>query len=213
MSTYGPRPGEFRICPRCSARQKGGYSRCQNCGSSLQGATVAERIYEPTHTARPLNRGLRVVLVLAVVGASIIGIVLRNTFSSAAFDQEAAAAAPETRLSARATAEPDASVYDRLAPVAEPAVPEGWYGLARSAPPPAPVATAPPPVDASATATLVEPGAHVVDPAAVGGMVGLAPQPGARIARRARAGAVLTNDDLAAMRSSDVPPPPPVEHR
>jgi hypothetical protein len=211
MSTYGPRPGEFRICPRCSARQKGGYSRCQNCGSSLQGASVAERIYKPTHTARPVNRGLRVVLAMAVVGASIIGIVLRNTFSSAAFDQEAAAAAPDTRLSARATAEPDPSVYDRLAPVSEPAVPEGWYGLARSAP--AADAAALPPAEASASATLVEPGAYVVDPAAVGGMVGLAPRPGARIARRARAGAVLTNDDLAALRSPDGPPPPPVEHR
>ena len=228
--TNALRPGEFRICPRCATRQKGFYVHCQACGVSLAGALIAERAYSPVQAppARPLSRGVRAVLVLGVVGAATIGIVLRSTFTNAAFD--AATPAPgENRLLTRADTTPDASVYDEVVPTRAPEMPAEWYALGRRTTPPpvllpgvsvsaAPAISAAPGVSAavavspSLTVTdslpsavaaestaVLESGAHVVDPAAVGGMVGIAPTEKNVVAKRAKAGAVITNDDLVRM--------------
>jgi len=204
MNTAYLRPGEFRICPRCSSRQKGVQKKCDQCGAPLDGASIASRAFIPSRAAaRPASRGLRAVLVLAVVGAATIGVVLRNTFSSAAFDNAAAADNDKERVSARAdVGGPDPSVYERAAvpPPTDP--PAAWYGLGmRTALPPA------------AGTTIVEPGPTSVDPAAVGGMVGIAPGD-TGLGRRLRSGATITNDDLASMRPAGVPPTPaPLDDR
>ena len=201
MNTAYLRPGEFRICSRCSSRQKGLQKKCGQCGASLEGATIAERAYAPTHTRRPPNRGLRIVLALAVMGAATIGVVLRNTFSSAAFD--AAVADEKERVSARATVGgPDPSVYERAAVPPSTEVPQAWYGLGMRTPMPPPPAS-----------TVVEQGAYTVDPAAVGGMVGITPGD-TGLARRLRSGATITNDDLAAIRAANLAPSPaPLDDR
>jgi hypothetical protein len=202
MKTAYLRPGEFRICPRCSARQKGPQHKCDQCGASLDNAQIAERAYVPTPGPHPIrsNTGLRAVLVLVVVGAILIGWTLRNTFSGAALDQ-AEANENHARAQARAdVAGPDPSVYERNTVVAaEPGVPEGWYGLAtRSLPPP--------PVNASVNTPVVEPGPYTVDPAAVGGMVGITPG-SSGLGRRLRAGTTFTNADLATIRTASTTPP------
>jgi hypothetical protein len=197
------RPGEFRMCPRCSARQKGLQRKCDQCGASLEDAQIAARAYVPTPGPHPLrsDRGLRVVLTLAVIGATLIGLVVRNTFSGAALDEPRAASENVARAQARAeVAGPDPSVYERNAPVvtATAGAPEGWHQLAtRSLPPP--------PTSAS-LGTIVEQGAYTVDPAAVGGMVGITPG-SSGLGRRLRPGTTFTNDDLATIRTASVTPP------
>jgi hypothetical protein len=203
MNTAYLRPGEFRICPRCSSRQKGRQRKCDQCGASLDGAHIAARAYVPTPGPHPLrsNQGLRAVLVLAVVGAILIGFVLRNTFSGAALDE--AVASNEVRAQARAeVAGPDPSVYERNAAITPSGgVPEGWYQLSTQSMPPPPVAAS---LDTSTT--VVESGAYTVDPAAVGGMVGITPG-SSGLGRRVRPGTTFTNADLATIRTASVAPP------
>ena len=196
LNTAYLRPGEFRICPHCSSRQKGLQKKCGQCGASLDGASIAARAFDPASSApRPPNRGLRVVLVLTVIGAATIGVVLRNTFRSAAFDAAVAAENKNERVRAD-VAGPDPSVYERIAVPAPTEVP-AWYGLGpRSAPPRLPASA------------IVEPGAYTADPTAVGGMVGIAPG-SSGLGRRLRSGATITNDDLAAMRCASLAPPTP----
>jgi hypothetical protein len=196
MNTVYLRRGEFRICPRCSARQKGLQQKCDRCGAALDSARIASRAYAPTPGPHPIrsNRGLRAMLVLAVLGAVFTGIVLRNTFSGAAFDDAAVASEDKSRATAHAeVVAPDPTIYERNAPLPTPAAPEGWYRLgAGSAPPPPP--------------TLVEPGANTVDPASVGGMVGITPG-SSGLGRRALSGGTLTNDDLNRIRAASLAPP------
>lgn len=212
METVYLRRGEFRICPRCSARQKGLQRKCDQCGASLDGAQIASRAYVPTPGPHPLrsNKGLRAVLVLAVVGATLIGVVLRNTFSGAAID-DAVASTDQVRAQARAeVAGPDPTVYERNAMTTASTssyVPEGWYGLAtRSMPPP----------PSPGTPVVIEQGAYTVDPAAVGGMVGITPG-SSGLGRRLRRGTTFTNADLATIRSASATPPlapaPPLDDR
>ncbi len=218
MKTNALRPGEFRICPGCSTRQKGLHGNCQSCGASLADAQIAERIYAPVHapSPRPVSRGVRAVLVVGVVGAATIGMVLRDAFTNAAFDTTTPAPTGEDRLLTRTDTTPDASVYDQVAPAPAPEMPPDWYALGRTvARPPAPLpavvsaapalpapvvaSSAPGVVASDGTVVVVEPTAPGVDAAAGGGMVGLAPTEKNVVARRARAGAVITNDDLARM--------------
>ena len=204
MNTAYLRPGEFRICPRCSSRQKGRQRKCDQCGDRLDSAQIAARAYAPTpgpHSLRP-NRGLRAVLVLAVVGASLIGLLLRNTFSNAAFDTAAVASDNEVRAQARAEVSgPDPSVYERNAVPTTPEIPQGWYGLATRPMPPSTLPVA------SVGTTIVEPGAYTVDPAAVGGMVGITPG-SSGLGRRVRSGTTFTNADLNTIRTASAAPPP-----
>jgi hypothetical protein len=140
MNTVYLRRGEFRICPRCASRQKGLQQKCDQCGSSLEGARVAERSFAPTPGPHPVrsNNGLRAMLALGVLGAILVGVALRNTFSSAPFDETAVAAEVPSRVAAHAeVVGPDPSVYERTAGPPPTAVPEGWYGLGtRTAAPP-----------------------------------------------------------------------------
>ena len=213
MSTAYLRPGEFRICPRCSSRQKGFLANCNQCGSSLEGAAIAERAYTPTPEARRATyRGLRVVLALGVLGAVGLGMALRNTFSSAAFDAAVASESKAERTNAQAAvmaAGPDSSVYERAAVPPPADVPQAWYSLATRVAPPLPATQPAPPATA-----VVEQTAYTAEPPAGASMVGIAPG-NSTVARRLRSGATITNDDLDAIRSASLAPqaPTPLDDR
>ena len=88
------RTGEFRICPRCQARNKATQPNCVHCGRALYRVPLS-RTAPPAAEATAVRRGAswtRGLIVAGVLLACAVGLIVRKTFRGASLEPEAAAA-------------------------------------------------------------------------------------------------------------------------
>jgi hypothetical protein len=180
MPTEVWRPGDYRVCPSCSARHKVQDLRCWRCNTVLAGAPVRHAAPAAVAvTAARASRGLRAVLAIGVVVALAAGLWVRSMFRGAQLEDSVeassatlpAAPAPDPAWTPPVLSYPPIVGYNQ-------GVPPGMAALAIQAGPPA-----------------------AADSAPATGMTSIAPpsEPTRKTA--------FTNDDLVAGRGQDAPVP------
>jgi Flp pilus assembly protein TadD len=117
------RTGEFRICPRCEARNKATEPNCVQCGKGLFSIPLVRTASSSDEVAASL-RGrswTRWVMVAGVLLACAFGLVVRKTFRGASLDPTATAAvsaaadlaSPAPSASLAAPARPTARDFEK----------------------------------------------------------------------------------------------------
>jgi hypothetical protein len=123
-------PGSYWECPRCGALNKAFAAVCFTCGGNTRREAVArQRAADPERFH--MTRGSRLLLVVAMALAALVGFALVRTFRSPALEQAAAAPEPEAGT-AREPVPPDATM---------PGAPDSGWAAATQAASPAPPPT------------------------------------------------------------------------
>lgn len=184
------RAGDFRVCPTCGSRNKGGHKYCVRCSAPLGAVAVAAARPGLEPTTNP--RLTRFLLAAGVMAAIIAGLFL-TTISRAT--REAGAISEDVR------ADTARSVAEVAAPAPPPAV-TGWYPGAN-----VPVEPDTAPTWSSSSFPVARPNPYDVPGDPNASMVGIAPSaPRVRAAMARKR--VFTDDDLLATRGGAWTAPP-----